>query len=56
MTNRPQKASIAPQFSSTQQCPGCPIGNSLPLVAREDTCGIHSPWNTDNGADINDEY
>jgi hypothetical protein len=48
MANAPQKPSIAPQVLQIEQCPGCPPGNSLPLIPNEDACGIHVWWNSQN--------
>jgi hypothetical protein len=45
MANAPQKESVAPQVPFIEQCPSCPSGNSLPLVAGEDACGVHVWWN-----------
>lgn len=52
----PQKESIAPQVQRPAQCPGCPLGDSLPLVPGEKTCDGHAWWNYDNGAHMNIVY
>lgn len=46
MSNHPQGRSTQEAPSNTgTACPGCPTGNSLPLVSNEDTCGEHGWWN-----------
>lgn len=44
MSNHPQGESATPVVQRPEQCPGCPTGNSLPLVANEDTCWQHGWW------------
>ena len=48
MANAPQKPSTAPQVPTIEQCPSCPLGNSLPLVPNEDTCWGHGWWQAQN--------
>lgn len=53
----PQKESIAPRVLPPAQCPGCPLGNSLPFVAGERACADHVWWASDgNGAQMNIIY
>lgn len=55
--NHPQGPSATPVAGPPQQCPGCPVGNSLPLIPNEDACGIHVYWAADtNGAASNIEW
>lgn len=44
----PQGESIAPRVLPPRQCPGCPLGNSLPIIAGEDSCALHVWWASDN--------
>jgi hypothetical protein len=56
VSNHPQGPSATPVVGQPEQCPGCPLGNSLPLVAGESACGIHVWWAADNGAALNLVY
>lgn len=53
MANAPQKINDMPSYQASAsrapaQCPGCPPGNSLPIVPNEDTCWDHGWWHAQN--------
>lgn len=54
--NHPQGPSATPTIGRPEQCPGCPPGNSLPLIPNEGACGIHVYWAADNGSASNIDW